>query len=935
MPRIFAKLYHGIVVLLLTNFLPVAVHGQTIRALHVLSKEDGLESRFVTDIMADRNGRIWMTTSKGVCTYNGVRVLNYPLPSDNGTLNNAYEICENEDGTKFVCSKQGLFEMKVTDNAFHRIYPEIGKAEHVYAHGGKIYVNSPKGIWVCADGKARLYTTGSSIKGLAISVRDIIGDGKGGVWFLTRYNLNHLDARGKITAYQLARQMPEKSALSELALINGKFYIGTTNNGLYTYSLKDHIVRSFPGVGNNIHKMKSLSGGLLCVATDGSGAYLIDTRSDRVVQRFDNEESTPTLPTNVVNCYYRDRLGVDWFGVSFFGLAYVYYTAPLFKTYRMGAFNTAGMNVTCICLNGQQKVLGTNDGVYLIDEQTRQVVHFDSEQLLGVHTINFIAYYDGAYYIGSRDAGVRRFDPVTHRVEKLLQNPLLSYVKVFSMTVSPDQHLWIGTNEGVFVLDREGGIRQYTEFNARLFGGPVQGIVFNSSNSAWLAGSKGIAVYQNGVFENANFPNKFFNRQSFNKAVIGKNGDVYFMSDAKLYFTRPDLSRFGIVELPKGLADEKLLTFCDDFRGCFWITSDNGLFRLSYDLKTLQHFGQGEGLEGQVNGCNVVAEAGGRIWVGTTEGLMYMDMSALENYLAHAPARVLLYNVRRGGNLISNDEEIALNNTRTLPVKWNVVSQKLTVRPLMADFAIPNNRYYEYRMDGEKKWTLVPDAEEISIRHLFLGRHRLEVRLAGVPSTLQVYTIKVMPSWMAVVEVLLLVIALLLLWRWQQYRKQTDLLRSERDEMEQALIESGDELRNKDEKEEQELAVTTQQKYQRVKIDEQECASIVQRMNDYVEKKKPYIDPNLKMSDLADYLHLSPSKLSQVFSLYLKESYYDYINKYRLEAFKQLVARGEGHRYTITALSEKCGFKRSNFFATFRKMEGMTPTEYLKQAGEA
>jgi YesN/AraC family two-component response regulator len=151
--------------------------------------------------------------------------------------------------------------------------------------------------------------------------------------------------------------------------------------------------------------------------------------------------------------------------------------------------------------------------------------------------------------------------------------------------------------------------------------------------------------------------------------------------------------------------------------------------------------------------------------------------------------------------------------------------------------------------------------------------------------------------------------------------------------MEQALIESGDELQQKNEKEESDFEVTAQQKYQRVKIDEQECASIVQRMNDYVEKKKPYIDPNLKMSDLADYLHLSSSKLSQVFNLYLKESYYDYINTYRLEAFKQLVAQGEGRRYTITALSEKCGFKRSNFFATFRKMEGMTPTEYLKKEG--
>ncbi|MDY6240634.1 MAG: helix-turn-helix domain-containing protein, partial [Prevotella sp.] len=64
---------------------------------------------------------------------------------------------------------------------------------------------------------------------------------------------------------------------------------------------------------------------------------------------------------------------------------------------------------------------------------------------------------------------------------------------------------------------------------------------------------------------------------------------------------------------------------------------------------------------------------------------------------------------------------------------------------------------------------------------------------------------------------------------------------------------------------------------------------------------------------------------------YIKENYYDFINRYRLEAFKRLVEQGETERYTLLALSAKCGFKKSSFFSTFRKVEGMTPTEYLKK----
>ena len=104
-------------------------------------------------------------------------------------------------------------------------------------------------------------------------------------------------------------------------------------------------------------------------------------------------------------------------------------------------------------------------------------------------------------------------------------------------------------------------------------------------------------------------------------------------------------------------------------------------------------------------------------------------------------------------------------------------------------------------------------------------------------------------------------------------------------------------------------------------------------MKDYVERERVYTNADLKMKDLADVLHLSSSKLSQVFNLYLNENYYEFINRYRLDEFKRLIAAGEHTRFTITALSEQCGFKKSNFFSTFRKVEGVTPVEYLKKQG--
>ena len=196
------------------------------------------------------------------------------------------------------------------------------------------------------------------------------------------------------------------------------------------------------------------------------------------------------------------------------------------------------------------------------------------------------------------------------------------------------------------------------------------------------------------------------------------------------------------------------------------------------------------------------------------------------------------------------------------------------------------------------------------------------------------YTITVSPSGWAIIELLLLIAAITSFVLWQRYRKNTTRLLAERNDIEDALIEAEAEKQEKQIAEtvaENDAAATESIKYQRVHIDEEECHDIVERLRRYIEKDKVYLNPDLKMSDLADYLHLSPSKLSQVFSLYLKENWYDFINAYRLNEFKRLVAEGACKQYPLLALSAKCGFKKSSFFTTFRKVEGMTPTEYLKK----
>lgn len=86
-------------------------------------------------------------------------------------------------------------------------------------------------------------------------------------------------------------------------------------------------------------------------------------------------------------------------------------------------------------------------------------------------------------------------------------------------------------------------------------------------------------------------------------------------------------------------------------------------------------------------------------------------------------------------------------------------------------------------------------------------------------------------------------------------------------------------------------------------MSEAECKELHDRLVAYVEKEKPYINPDLKMGELAAALHTSSHSLSYLLNQYLNQSYYDFINEYRVAQFKKMVEDNDYSRYTLTALA--------------------------------
>lgn len=102
-----------------------------------------------------------------------------------------------------------------------------------------------------------------------------------------------------------------------------------------------------------------------------------------------------------------------------------------------------------------------------------------------------------------------------------------------------------------------------------------------------------------------------------------------------------------------------------------------------------------------------------------------------------------------------------------------------------------------------------------------------------------------------------------------------------------------------------------------------------QKLKSLIENEKLYLDMDLSMSTLAQKMNLSNGYLSQIINQKEGVNFYDYINKYRVEAVTQKLLDPASSHLSIYGIAMDCGFKsKSTFNLVFKKVTGLTPTAY-------
>jgi len=104
------------------------------------------------------------------------------------------------------------------------------------------------------------------------------------------------------------------------------------------------------------------------------------------------------------------------------------------------------------------------------------------------------------------------------------------------------------------------------------------------------------------------------------------------------------------------------------------------------------------------------------------------------------------------------------------------------------------------------------------------------------------------------------------------------------------------------------------------------------RLDEIMQDQCEYLRPDLTLPKLAQTVGCSVNILSQVINAGFGTSFFDYLNRYRIEHARELLARTGAESNAILHVAFTVGFNsNSAFYSAFRKHVGMTPAQYRQK----
>lgn len=659
---------------------------------------NGWANNYITELVQDVQGRLWIGTESGLYCYNGYEFKGFNTSNSNLNSNMVNALWyDRGKGQLWIGTKgSGVCVMDISTGQIRTIGKTCRQANNIMnitgLEDGRVCLVSQTSMLCWSNDSLRVvipqahhgfyrcvFNAGDDIL--------LFGHYFGGVSMM---NMKTGNTKRLAVANSSINQQTVVGFVKD---VDGRYWIATDSE-LWHYTAETNRLCKYEGLkASDIFDMAYIDKSEIWLSSR-SGVWIVRP-SDWSLRRLPNLRQHGS-PTHNVSAIYQDDYGNVWLGSMGNGIDFFSHETSNF-------LRLCNLSVWGIYQDEDGVWAGTTDRLLCFrDTSLVREIQLARKGWEGSFALSINA-DDRGFLMVAYLGHLLQIDKRSGEVKEIMSergNP------ISALTFYRDKEgtLWITTRDGIYSM-RQGKLYKEAKLNQALTRQSVHGIRRDLQGKFW------IATYENGIYifdsqkhllHNLTKQNGFLSN-SIQHLHEGLHGDIWLSTPDGMGYI-PDTrypDRYKKYGFEQGLYDCYIRAIQEDKNGNVWVSTNNGISLLRQHDSCFVNYNKYDGIP-TTNFTGGAVESGGNLFFTSLDGLCYFSPSSLMEKRELSDINIL------------SQEDIGNHSIRIVFG--------------LSDYAQSRQAEYAYIVEGlDRQWTVLK-GNEVSFRNLPPGKYKVALR---------------------------------------------------------------------------------------------------------------------------------------------------------------------------------------------------------------
>lgn len=794
-------------------------NSETHKEIDVLTREHGLSSNSIFDILQDHDGFLWFATQTGLSKYDGYHVQNFLYEIDDPrSLTNSFvkNLLVDNKGRLLLATWGGgvnIFDQeKQTFLSFHKEF-DIA-ADAIHSHIEDIHQAKDQSFWLstlfglvhfdpATKRLDKFFYHSSDPHSISDNWTTKIFERQNGTMMFVGkdYRLNVFNTgENNFRRYEIPRTSGKKGLIRITHLYEDAYqnllvgtdhglYLFDQETGSFTHVISDSKTRKAL-VNNPINEIMAIEASKLWLGTAKGVIVLNQQQSDTKQVRYSG--NSQFLQSDAIRKTYKDFQGNLWVGTEHNGVKVFYNKKKPFARIDIG-----NRTVQSLTIDKENNLwLGTNDGLFQLGKDKKIKKRYTVEKGLSSNEVRSMLVEEKRILVGT-NKGLDIIDLETGAVILWREGNNILNTPIVTIRKDESGDYWLGSDQkGLVHIDKNSGeVTNYVASSKHLSIGNynVTSLCFGSKDKLW------VGIYGGGInlfdMQKLKFVRRYLNDPENPSSLLDNNVlAIYKDTSGILWIATNDggLNRFNSQDhsftsfLKKdGMPSNSVRLITEDADKNLWIGTHQGLVKLAIDTTKVKYFDTSDGLiSNDFLSRSVCKDSKGRLYFGSDQGVVHFNADQIKD---NTDAPQLQFT-----NFKIDNEEIDFN-AEDAPMQKHVSRAKsvvlehnqtaIAIEYVALNYISSSKNKYAFKMEGlEDDWRAVADQRVAYYSNLPAGKYTFMVKASNndgiwTPEPLTL-AIQVLPHPLnsnlaySIYWVLFLVLNIIVIWLVKSFTKR-------------------------------------------------------------------------------------------------------------------------------------------------------------------